>query len=141
MTKPQNFDENSDYATLKNDAKGQLVVNINTGMVIPAGASYTWSGLANIGTKNAPIRALGQTTKYAGTFIGTTLLTDITVLINFPPPTNVPQTLYVNVERISDTTLRAYAVVTNYSPDPMTVTGGAQTVTFDVNTFLSPFIN
>ncbi len=141
MTKPQNFDENSDFATLKNDAKGQVVVNITTGVVIAPGASFTWSGLANIGTRNAPLRVQGQTTKYTGIFIGTTLITDTTVLVNLPPPTTIPQSLYVNVERISDTTVRAYATITNFSGSNMTVNGAAQTVTFDVSTFLSPFIN
>lgn len=138
MTKPEMFISTSDYATLKNDNSGILQLYIPTGDSVPIGGRTTYESFIDIGQRNAGLRVQNATDLYGNDYSpGTTLITYTTVTIDVF--TGVLQTLYVNLERISPTRLRAYTNIDNNTGLSMTITGTPQTVTFDINTFLSPF--
>ena len=138
MTKPEAFISSSDYATLKNDNSGTVTLFIPTGDSVPIGGRKTYENFIDIGQKNAGLRVQNATDLYGSQFSpGTTLITYTTVTIDVF--TGVLQTLYVNLERTSPTRLRVYVNIDNNTGLSMTITGPTQTITFDINTFLSPF--
>lgn len=138
MTKPEAFISTTDYATLQNDNQGILTLFIPTSASVPIGGRVTYQNFITLGKKNAGLRAQVASDLYGGLFSpGTTIITYTTVTIDVF--TGVLQTLYVNLERINPTTLRAYVNIDNFTGLSMTVTGTPQTITFDINTFISPF--
>jgi hypothetical protein len=138
MTKPKSFNVNSDYATTQNDAKGSLSYNIPNGTVIPNGATTVFEANINLGKRNAYMRPQANTSaKPDRWFSCTTMITD--VQMNIPGIGITPWFLYNTLERTSPTSLRAYVEIFNNSGDTMTIASGGHTVTWEVNTFLSPF--
>lgn len=137
MTKPKHFNLNSDYATTQNDQKGTLSYVIPAGTVIPDGTTGVFQANAILGTRNAYLRPQGETSNNAGkVFSCTTLISDGNVSLSGVGPVSWP--VYHSIERTSATSLRAYCEIFNNSGLTMTV-NTSQTITWTVNTFLSPF--
>jgi hypothetical protein len=138
MTKPKNFNVTTDYATLKNDAKGTMNLVINTGVVIPPGGSYTYETFLDLGTRNAGMRVQMKSSRYGDNWtVGTSMQTKI--IDDIAPYGSFDDYFVANVQRVSPTRLRLYLIVVNFSPVNMTIVGGGQTITAEINTFLSPF--
>ena len=137
MTKPKHFNLNSDYATTQNDASGTLSYTVTNGTVIPDLTTTTFEAYLVLGTRNAYQRAQASTTAAPGQwFSGTTLITEINVdLAGFGI---TPWPLYHSLERTSPSSVRAYCEIYNNTGLTMTVAAN-QTLTWEVNTFLSPF--
>jgi hypothetical protein len=141
MSKPESFILNSDYATLKNDATGTMSLSITTGDVIAVGGSKTFETFLDIGTRNASIRAQMSSNRYVSNYcVGTSLQTQIQMQYDIPGSPMIFDDYFVaNVERVSPTRLRLYLTIPNPNTFTLTVIGGAQVITADINTFLSPF--
>lgn len=134
--KPSNFIIHSDFASLKNDARGRLSVTIPSGNTIPALGERTWSTDLVIGTINAPIRSQMESTLFPGVWtLGTSRVIDLLISTGGP---SSPETNMVSVVRINPTTVRIYTTYYNPSASIATV-NNTQTVTADIVTFLSPF--
>jgi len=138
MTKPKSFNLSSDYATTQNDATGTLTYTIPAGTVILNGATGVFEATGFLGTRNAYIRTQAETSNNPGKrFSCATMISDANISLSGGIGA-VPWPLYHSVERTSATSLRAYCELFNNTGLTMTVTTG-QTITWEVNTFLSPF--
>lgn len=140
MTKPENFILTTDYATLKNDAIGQMVLSITSGVTIASLSSYTYETFLDIGQINAGVRGYIGTTKFADLYAVFNGSFDVRILTRYNTTGNPTTELYLTtiLERISPTRLRLYCQVGNPFAFSITVMD-SQTVTFELATFLSPF--
>ena len=140
MTKPSNFIQNSDYASLKNDNHGQMTLYLGSSPALAYNAQYTYESFLTLGTINAGIRSqistdVAPTVFWSSPSINITLQATIS---GGGGTTDYPATVYV--ERTSPTTMRlacnVYGIAAGLTT---TITGKFQTVTADIVTFLSPF--
>lgn len=143
MTKPRNYILNTEYATLKNDNKGTVSVNITTTGILAYGSSVTFQNYIDIGTSNAQVRCqIYRSGAPSDIWCANSILVpvNITVYYGGTPVDNFTYNLPVTIERISNTRIRIYGVFYSYGAGvSMQISGGAQTVTADIVTFLSPF--
>lgn len=143
MTKPRNFILHTGYATLKNDDKGSVSVNITTTGVLPYGSYQIFENFIDIGTVNAQIRTQMYRSGDPTNILATNILTvpvQVTVYYEGAPVYVSTLNLPTVVDRISPTRMRIRALFYSYGHGvSMQITGGAQTVTADIVTFLSPF--
>ena len=138
MTKPENFIQTTDYATLKNDDRGTMQLVMPTNLLILTTSSYTFETFLNVGTRNASVRVRMKSDRYTGEWaVGNSLVTRITY--NMPPIGTFDDPFVATVERVSPSTLRLYLTISNNTPYPVTTTGPTQTITAEIRTFLSPF--
>lgn len=137
MSKPERFQLTTDFATLKNDAQGQVSLALPNGASWGAGATGTFEAFLDIGSINAPMRVQMKSDRYGDNWCpGTSLQSQVTF--------NVGGSVYddyvvINLERVSPTRVRLYCLIPNFSPFTMTIVGATQTITASINTFLSPF--
>lgn len=137
MSKPERFQLTTDFATLKNDAKGQVDLIIPTGVAWAAGATQVFEAFIDLGTQNAAMRVQMRSTRYGDNWCqGTSLQSQVTFNVN---GSVYDDYIVANVERVSATRIRLYCLIPNFSPYTMTIVGGGQTITASINTFLSPF--
>ncbi len=142
MTKPLNFILTSDYTTLKNDNHGTLSLYLGDSGVMNYGDIHTYSTDLTIGTINSGVRCQISTSA------------DNVIYSSPQRQIILQQTIYISgtqvytgnfyttafVERISATTMRLKCLVWNDDGGTtVRITGGYQTVTANVVTFLSPF--
>lgn len=143
MTKPRNFILHTGYATLKNDNKGSVSVNITTTGVLPFGSYQIFENFIDIGTVNAQIRTQMYRSGDPTNILATNILTvpvQVTVYYEGTPVDVFTLNLPTVVDRISPTRMRIRASFYSYGQGvSMQITGGAQTVTADIVTFLTPF--
>lgn len=140
MTKPESFILTSDQATLKNDGEGSLILPINGSPSIPPLGSFVYSTESSIGRRNAGIISEMNTNLYPSRwFLATSLFIVLRALYSIDGNTyDFPTT--ANLFRISPTVLILEARIYNELHDSsIQITGGYQTVTASVRTFLSPF--
>ena len=136
MAYPEKFILDTDYAALKNDNIGRMVLNITAGTVIPAGGSYTWFTDLDLGTVNASLRTQMESSLYPGQWSpGNLRIVDMNMNYSGTPSL---ESGAVSIIRISPTRLRLYCTHFNFAPFNISVITG-QTVTADIVTFLSPF--
>ena len=143
MTKPNNFILNTDFATLKNDDTASVALAITTNSpALPNGTTYTYSNTVDVGTINAGIRcqirtSLAPTVIYSSPQMQITLQATINTT---PTPTVIdcPTTVYITRTDANTITIncQVYGIAAGYTT---TITGGFQTITADISTFLSPF--
>ncbi len=139
MTKPKHFTLSSDFATTQNDARGTLSYAIPAGTVINNGATAVFQASAVVGKRNAYLRIQANTSDAASKwFSGSTMVTDANATLSGIGA--VPWPVYHTMERTSPTSIRAYCEIFNNSGATMTIVK-TQTISFEVNTFLSPFPN
>ncbi len=139
MSKPENFIQNSDYATLKNDATGSVSVTFPSGLILTANELYTVTADLIIGTTNASSRVRIASSKESNVYYaGAVTIVGRTGII--AGPTNVPYNLVAFTTRINATTIRATVALTNPYSEGMATEFGTETFTFEVSTFLSPFV-
>lgn len=139
MNKPSNFITHSAYASLKNDDTATIAVTVTNGTNIASGATATFtSGPVAVGETSAHVRARVTTTNYPGRWlVGATLIDHIEITV--PALGFVDnQNIYITLRRVSATEMAAQCSITNLAPNTLVITGASQTITFYVNTFLSP---
>lgn len=132
----------TDYATLKNDNETTVQVTfpgsvIVGGSVLPAGTSMERHTDVTIGAQGAISRIQISSTKDASIIhpARNVYYNRTGTVLGF----STPYTIVAFVYRISPTTMRCTALVTNPTSDPLTTEAGDETFTFYVNTFLPPF--
>lgn len=139
--RPNRFMANTDYGAFKNDA-GPVTISAT----VPNNYTYSPSNpvlaesFIDIGQKNAFIRARGNTSKYSGWGIGTFIYSD--QKYDIPSMPEVPiQTgmLLCSLTRISATRMKLELRAEAVTGAPDFRTREAQTITFRLSTFLSPF--
>lgn len=131
----------SDFATLKNDAGPiQGTVTIPSGLVLTAGQLYTQSSTITIGTKNAPSRVEIASTKESSVFYAGSVMV---VYRNgqIAGPISVPYNIVAYSRRTDPNTITITAAITNPYGENLTTASGAETFTFEISSFLSPFEN
>ena len=142
MVKPNNFILNSDFATLKNDNKGTISLAITDSGLLAYGAKKTYTSYLDIGTANANLRGQMKTNLSSDIWntLGMTVPVTVTVYYGGNPVDTFTYNLPVMIDRISATRVRMYATFYSYGYGvDMRITGGYQTITADLVTFLSPF--
>lgn len=134
--KINNYILNSDYATLKNDTYNNTIsVTITAGTVVDLNvydhviASTTMS----IGTKNAGLRARGNSSRNSTWAIGTTIYSLIST------DYQGEMSIWCTLRRISPTTLQLLVTSETAQGSPLITILETQTITFKFATFLSPF--
>lgn len=137
-----NFINNSDNATLKNDGMGTVSLYIgDSGLLTPT--SYKiYESFITIGTRNSGIRGQLYSSLSSDRWatLGMTTPVTVTYYNGSTPVGTFTYDLPVVVERSSPTQIRLYAKFYNYSADVnFRVTSGYHTVYADIVTFLSPF--
>lgn len=138
MTKPENFISTTDYATLKNDGYITFSVTLPGGIVVPANDTYTQGQDFTIGSIGASERARIASSKDGNIFYSTLQLSTLRFGSVLGTPTIYNNNAYLR--RSGANTLRAELVVYNPYSDPLITEAGDQVFTFEVNTFLSPFV-
>lgn len=147
MTKPSNFIQNSDYALLRNDAKGndakgQITLSIGDSGLLAFGQSKLYESFITLGTINASLRGQMQRSGSSDIWCSLGILVPVTVTVyqSGTPVDVFTYNLPVAIERSSATQIRMYGIFYSYGVGvDMRITGGYQTVTADIVTFLSPF--
>lgn len=138
MTKPRNFIMNSDYATIKNDAKATLTITLPSSTSVAATSVATWTDTITVGTAGSSIRARLVSTSDNVVYATSTVdyyRTSGATVSGSPAGFDV----YAVVHRISPTQIRLTALLPNPYPFTMSVTAGlSQTITATVATFLPP---
>lgn len=139
MTKPNNFILNTDFATLKNDDTASVDLAITSASpALNYGENYTYSNTVDVGTINASIRcqirtSLAPTVIYSSPQMQITLRATIAGGVQDYPAT-------VFVTRTDANTITIKCNIYGYAVgQTVQITGGFQTITADISTFLSPF--
>lgn len=141
MTKPESFISNTDYATLKNDSviPGILSVILPGGVILSAGQIYTTSTTLSIGTINASSRIRVASSKDGGAYYaGLSLVATRTGFIS--GPVAVPYSVIAYLSRTSPTVITATISTANPYGENMIMAFGDEIFTFEISTFLSPFV-
>lgn len=142
MPKPESFIASTDYATLKNDAKGIVSVTAPGSIVIPGSVGSVGSYVAYqadlvIGATAAITRIQISSSKNGNNIQVTRNASGIRTGVSLGFSTIYSTTAFVY--RISPTTVRCQVYTPNPQADPLTTEAGNETFTFYVNTFLPPF--
>jgi hypothetical protein len=139
VSKPSEFIMSTDYATLKNDDTNTISVTFPSGLILTAGQRYVVTQDLVIGTINASSRVRISSSKISNQyFAGCIAWVDRTGVI--AGPTNVPYALRAFITRINPTTVRAVVGMLNPYSEGMATAFGDETFTFEIDTFLSPFV-
>ena len=135
MTKPSNFIMNTDYATLKNDAKGTLTVVLPASTSVAGATVASWTDTITIGEPGSSIRARIMSTKnnvvYCVNSVGYAYSTG-----GSGPGTDY--LIYATVLRISPTQIRLSVLIPNQYGSTQNITGLSQTISATVATFIPP---
>lgn len=140
MAKPENFISNSDYATLKNDSPGPGTISVTlTPITLTAGQLYTATNTLTIGAHNASSRVRIASSKDGGTYYaGSVFIANRTG--QTAGPFDVPYDVIGYLTRTSPTVVTATVAVTNPYAEDMIMATGDEVFTFEISTFLSPFV-
>ena len=143
MSKPNNFILNTDYASLKNDAKGSVTIIVPANIVIPASGTYTYIDYKDveIGRKSASSRVQISSSRLGNDMYATLMLyTTGKGRIIVDGSTYYTDYLITSFfTRINDTTVRASVYIPNQTPYTLYCENTVETIKFNINTFLSPF--
>lgn len=137
--KINNFILNSNYATLKNDTSNNTIsVTVHNGTVFNPNIydHVIASKTIDIGTRNAGIRARGNSSKDSSWVCGTSIYAHSSAIIG-GYSTNI--LLWCVLRRISPTTLQLLVTSESSEGMPLITITETQTITFKFVTFLSPF--
>lgn len=138
MYKLQRYIANSDFATLKNDASGQMDLHITGNFTIPAGGKRIFAVETELGTKNAPLRALMCSSKNSKWQPCPCIEIILDNVVTGGATSSYPT--IACVERISDKILRLSCTIVNFNlQGEMHVGSNDQVITAKVATFKSPF--
>jgi len=134
------FRQNSDYGTLKNDTSGNSIsASITSGTTFNISSPLLASATLKVGTINAGIRARGKSSKYTPWVSGVTIYSDMVYSIPSFGATTYTGALYCNLQRVSSDTVKLTIATEGGSGAPNFRIEENQTVTFVFSTFLSPF--
>lgn len=134
---PNRLNLSSDYGTLKNDSTGVTIsITIPNGLVYNSNNPIIGETTITIGTKNAPVRARGITTRSGVWSVGTFIYSFIS-----QQPTGGPVYdgfLLATLFRSSPTQMTLRISGEYVGGGPNVTIRETQTITFVLSTFLSP---
>lgn len=139
MTRPQQYTQNTDFDAMKNDDTVSISFQIVSGTSIAAGGAYTPEAFADVGQKNATIRAHGMSSRYADRWTVGTIYNTLVESTLPSIPITYDENIQCYVERVSATRIRAWCTIVNLNGVTQVISGATQTITFEVRTFVSPF--
>lgn len=139
MKRPNKYVANAGYATLKNDDKKSVSLAITSASpVLNYGEDYTYSNTVAVGTVNAAIRSQIYSSVDTSKIYSSPQIQIILRATIAGGVYNYPATVYI--ERISATTVEIKCHIYGYAlGTTVQITGGFQTITANIVTFLSPF--
>lgn len=136
--KPENFILNSDYATLKNDDTDSVSVTL-TSKTLANGETYSSTQDLAMGTVNASSRVRISSSKDSNdTYAGSVFIANRTGTV--PGPFSAPYDVVAYITRVNATTIRATVAITNPYASTLAMASGSEVMTFNISTFLSPFV-
>lgn len=135
--RPEEFILTTDYATLKNDDSGTFQLVVPGSMSIGSGTTYTNSIDITLGSDSVNTRSQINSSRASTVWVAASQ-------VDFPRTGTVggspsPYTLFTIITRIGTNTLQISASIFNSNVGTLTTQSGAETITFDIRTFLSPF--
>jgi len=134
MSKPENFILTSDFATLKNDSQAQTA-----SVVFPASIAVAINGTAeyhtdiSAGSAGAAIRCRIKSSKFSSKWLASPQ-----VIYSRTGSAGL-YTMVAYVYLVSAGTVRCSVSVFNNTGSAMTTEAGAETIDFNVSTFIPPF--
>jgi hypothetical protein len=139
MSKPEQFRLNTDYGSLKNDDTATVSVTVPGSMSLIDGTVYTATNTVTVGTVNASSRVRIASDKAGGTYYTGSVLI-VTRTGTLPGPFGTDYNIIAYSTRISSSTIQVTALITNPYGDTLTTASGSETFSFELSTFLSPFV-
>lgn len=134
MSKPENFIQNSDYASLKNDDRGSVSVTFPASQSVASNGLKIFYNTIDVGTSGASARVQIASSKDSNKFYSCTQLTYQRDLGG-----GFSYTIVASYSRTSSSTMTVYCFVYNQTGFGITTLPGDETFTFSINTFLDPF--
>jgi hypothetical protein len=137
MTAPENFISTTDYATLKNDATTTLSVTVAGALSIATSTIHTDTTSATLGTAGAILRGQINSSRASSTWY-------VANAASFTRTGTVggvgsSYSLNVSIIRTAATTVQLIAAIYNPYASALTTQAGTETITYSINSFLSPF--
>lgn len=137
MSKPDNFILNSDYATLKNDARNSASVTFPGSQSIGANVVRSYQSTINLGEGGSSIRSRISSSKDSNNWYACTSIYYIrTGTVSGSPAT---YDLRGVITRTSPTEVTVIAAVLNPYGSTLVTASGDEVLSFLVNGFLPPF--
>jgi len=137
MTKPSDFIESSDYASLANDDNGEVSVTFPGSQSIPPNTMKVFSTTINLGSLGSSMRWRICSNKDSNKwFVGAQLQYDRNGSI---PGTAVTYSIIAVVTKTSPTAVTVLAIVLNPYSDTLITEAGDETFQLHANTFVPPF--
>lgn len=137
MTKPNDFILNSDYATLKNDANGNVTVTLPASFSISGGGIAIYRNTIALGSRGSSFRAYiyspSTTYNFVGEYYVNTLLN-----AGIVSGSTVDVDIFVYVYRSSPTEVGLTVKIPNAYGSTMTLPSMGQSFTSHIATFLPP---
>lgn len=139
---PESFIATTDYATLKNDNFGIIQVTFPGGQFFTPGEEKIVTQSIELGTRNASVRSRIASNQSGNRFYACSSLScNRTGWTDGAPPPPVGYTILGTLVRTSPTTLEARVSVWNPYVGNLAIPAIDEVFTFEVSTFLSPFVS
>ena len=137
MSKSENFITNTDFATLKHDASGNVSVVVPGSINIASGSYWQSTSDLVIGTKGSVIRARISSTRDNKQIVSHNLFETVSA----SSPGGATYYVAVDIYRINPTTVRLSVYIPNiiFPAQTLITNASGETITAHISTFLSPF--
>lgn len=138
MSRAEDFIATTDFATLKNDGFASTTVTL-TPQILSANQTFTVTQDIDVGQVNASSRIRMASAVDGGSFYAGFVLV-LTRQGTITTPGDATYSTYAYVSRVGATTLRLSLSAQNPYSVAMATILVNEVVTFEINTFLSPFV-
>jgi len=136
-SKPESFIANSDFATLKNDAIGDVTVTFPGAQNLAADEVRSYTATIELGIKGASLRSRLASSKDSNRYYACSSIDLPRTGTVFGMPASY--SIIASLSRTSSTTVTVFAVVMNPYFDVLTTEGVDETFSFELSSFLPPF--
>lgn len=137
MNNPAKFILSTDFATLKNDASASISITVPGSFTVSGSTVWSSSQDITLGQTAASIRGRVRSSKNPLLYLNNSAVSYArNGSDSFGP---VIYDLLATITRVNPTTLRLTVSIRSPYGTNMTTESGAETITFWVSTFLSPF--
>lgn len=134
---PEEFILTTDYATLKNDDSGTFQLVVPGSMAILSGGFYSNTSNVTLGFKSANTRSQINSSRSSTIWTAASQVDFARTGTVLGSPS--PYSLFTMINRVGDNTIEISVLIFNNNANTLTTQSGAETITFDIRTFLSPF--
>ena len=140
MSKPSNFQLTTDFATLKNDAIGDITLTFAGSQVLLGNTVKTITDTIDLGVRGASLRSRIGSSKDSNTWYICSSASYRRVG-SVPANPTAGYSVIALVSRTSPTTITVAATVLNPYGVTLPTAAGAETFSFRLNTLLPPFVS